>query len=95
MLRNIKRRVSKLERQLGRKESFAVIIVQRGERDEEARERHFREHPDDRERENFMYIRTIEGGKPLGGPPPRPGQEQAQDYHKEGPDTVGPLQITR
>jgi hypothetical protein len=96
MLRSIKKRVSKLEGQLGRKKSFGIIIVQPGETKEEAQERHIREHPEDRKRDNFIIISTIQGEGYIGGPPPYPGQEQPQGpYRGELSEDDKPLQITR
>ena len=46
-MRSMKRRVKKLEGQVGHK-GFAVIIVKTGETKEEVKERHFLKNPDDR-----------------------------------------------
>ena len=56
MLRSIKRRVSKLEGQLGQKQGAPLIIVHPGETKEEAMEKHFQEHPDHRELQRFLFI---------------------------------------
>ena len=56
MLRSIKRRVSKLEGQLGQKQGAPLIIVHPGETKEEAMEKHFREHPDHRECKPIIFI---------------------------------------
>ena len=95
MSRSMKRRVSKLEGQLGHK-GFPVIIVKTGETKEEAKERHFLKNPDDRGREDIMIINCERGGEPREGPPPFPGQEQPQiQSRREIFEDDKPLQITR
>jgi hypothetical protein len=96
MLRSNKRRVKKLERQVGRKQGIPIIIVKAGETVEQAEERHLREHPEHRECKGLITLRTLQGEGSIGGPPPRPGQEQPQAPYRGGLyEDDKPLQITR
>jgi hypothetical protein len=98
MLREIKRRVKKLERQVGRKRGMPIIIVQPGETVEQAEERHLWEHPEDRERKPIIIncSQAMATEEPSAGPPPRPGQEQPQAPYRGGLyEDDKPLQITR
>jgi hypothetical protein len=95
--RNLKQRVSKLERLFGQKQGVPLINAQPGETKEQAIEKFLRENPRYRDSEACMIISTIEGG-PTIGPPPRPGQEKSQAPHtpyRGGLSEDKPLQITR
>jgi hypothetical protein len=95
MLKDIRRRVSKLEGQIGRK-GFPIIIVHQGETQEEAEEKHFLKNPADRERVLMVVDCSRAAEEPREGPPPRPGQEQPQiQSRREIFEDDKPLQITR
>ena len=69
MLRSIKRRVSKLEGQLGRKQDAPLMIVLPGGTKEEAMEKHFREHPDHRGCEPVLILLAGSRGTESGTSP--------------------------
>jgi hypothetical protein len=93
MLRTIKKRVKKMEDQLG-PQGVPVILVQPGETTEAAQKRHLQEHPHHRECTALMFIITRPGGEPGRGAPPRPGSEGPPTAPLNGASTDKPLQIT-
>jgi hypothetical protein len=99
MLKNNKKRVKKLERQVGRKRGIPIIEVYPGETQEQVKEKYLQENPDRQEGEVFLVINYSQGlaaAKTRGGPPPHPSQEQPQaPYRGELSEDVKPLQITR
>jgi hypothetical protein len=91
MLRSLKNRLAKMEETLGRKRGAPIIIVQRGETTEQAQERDFREHPEDRDCEFYIFIHRA-APPPAGGLPGPPVREVEE--RKPLPPPRKPLQIT-
>jgi len=56
MLRTIKKRIVKLEEALGSNRSFSLVMVEEGETTAQAIERHFQEHPEDRDGKTLMIF---------------------------------------
>jgi hypothetical protein len=88
---NLKRRLERLEG--GRKRpSVAIIAVQRGETEEEARRRHLAAHPEAEKPEVTIIItgRDQDQDPPCAPPPPRP--EPKESAKAPGPAAIS---ITR
>ena len=94
MLRTIKNKVAKMEETLGRKRGImALIFAEPGETSEQAKERDFREHPEDRDCECFIIVHSAASPPPAGGPPVPPAREVEEG--KPLPPPGKPLQITK
>lgn len=63
MSRSLRHRVAKLEEQVGRKLSGALILVEEGETKKQALRRHFRKHPEQRDAELFIILDCSQGEK--------------------------------
>jgi hypothetical protein len=73
---NHKRRLERLEG--GRKRpSAAIIVVQRGETEEEAKRRHLAQHPEAEKPEVTIIISGRDQDPPGAPPPPRPQPQES------------------
>jgi len=78
MSRSLKHRIAKLEEQIGRKMSGALILVEAGVTKKQALKRHFRDYPDHRDSEFFifLYFSKEETGEKKEGNHPKTSQNK-------------------
>ena len=69
-MRNHKKRLERLER--ARRRWFTVILVEPGETEEQALQKHLAAHPEDEKAEFCVIIGPLGQAPPSGPPPPRP-----------------------
>lgn len=84
MSRSLKHRVAKLEEQVGRKPSEALILVEEGKTKRRALRRHFREHPEHQNAE-FLIFSGLSPGETRGEGQKKPPGRIAQTGHSPTP----------